>query len=178
MQLSWEILGLMAIHLILLPVNKCNPDLSGSVQIFSDCLGALNKMANLPPYRIPTKCSHSDILKNIMVHCSDLTFRRLYSHVKAHQDDNIQYGDLSPSQTWPPLAEMPPRWRQYPAPTHQKELGGDHWVPRPDNQPTTREGNSGGQEEMADVDERRRNNTALAADKRRWSGWWRRPVDE
>jgi hypothetical protein len=30
-----------------------------------------------------------------MVHCSDLSFRRLYSHVKAHQDDNIQYRDLS-----------------------------------------------------------------------------------
>jgi hypothetical protein len=30
-----------------------------------------------------------------MVHCSDLSFRWLYSHVKAHQDDNIQYGDLS-----------------------------------------------------------------------------------
>jgi hypothetical protein len=85
----------MAIHLILLAVNKCNPYLPGSIQIFSNCLGALNKMENLPPYCIPTKCSHSDILKNIMVHCSDLSFCWLYSHVKAHQDDNIQYGDLS-----------------------------------------------------------------------------------
>jgi hypothetical protein len=66
-----ELLGLMAIHLIILAINKYNPDLPGSAQIFSDCLGALNKMENLPPYRIPTKCSHSDILKNIMVHCSD-----------------------------------------------------------------------------------------------------------
>jgi hypothetical protein len=90
-----ELLGLMATHLILLAVNKCNPDLPGSVQILFDCLGALNKMENLPPYHIPTKCSHSDILKNIMVHCSDLSFHWLYSHVKAHRDDNIQYGDLS-----------------------------------------------------------------------------------
>jgi hypothetical protein len=30
-----------------------------------------------------------------MVHCSDLSFHRLYSHVKAHQNNNIQYGDLS-----------------------------------------------------------------------------------
>jgi hypothetical protein len=44
-----ELLGLMAIHLILLAVNKCNPDLPGSVQIFSDCLGALDKKENLPP---------------------------------------------------------------------------------------------------------------------------------
>jgi hypothetical protein len=29
-----------------------------------------------------------------MVNCSDLSFCRLYSHVKANQDDNIQYGDL------------------------------------------------------------------------------------
>jgi hypothetical protein len=90
-----ELLGLMAIRLILLAVNKCNPDLPRSVQIFSDCLGALNKMENFLPYCIPTKCSQSDILENIMVHCSDLSFRRLYSHVKAHQDNNIQYGDLS-----------------------------------------------------------------------------------
>ncbi len=90
-----ELLGLMAIHLILLNINKCNPGLPGSAQIFSDCLGALNKVENLPPCRIPTRCSHSDILKNIMVHCSDLSFRHLYSYVKAHQDDNIRYGDLT-----------------------------------------------------------------------------------
>ncbi len=90
-----ELLGLMAINLILLAVNKCNHDLPGSVQISSDCLGALNKIDNLPPHCIPTKCSHSDILKNIMVHCSNLSIRWLYSHVKAHQDDNIHYGDLS-----------------------------------------------------------------------------------
>ncbi len=81
-----ELLGLMAIHLILLTVNKCNPGLPGSTQIFFNYLGAINKVENLLPYRIPTRCSHSDILKNIMVHCSDLSFRRLYSHVKAHQD--------------------------------------------------------------------------------------------
>jgi hypothetical protein len=58
-----ELHGLMAIHLILLAVNKCNPALPGSIQIFSNCLGALNKMENLPLYHIPTKCSHSDVLK-------------------------------------------------------------------------------------------------------------------
>jgi hypothetical protein len=89
-----ELLGLMAVHHILLAINKCNPGLPGSAQIFSDCLGALNKIENLPPYCIPTRCSHSENLKNIMVHCSDLSFRLLYSHMKAHQDDSIQYGDL------------------------------------------------------------------------------------
>jgi hypothetical protein len=90
-----ELLGLMAIHLILLAVNKCTPGITGLAQIYSDCLGALNKVMDLPPYRIPTWCSHSDILKNIMVNCSDTSFSHFYSHVRAHQDDQVQYGDLS-----------------------------------------------------------------------------------
>jgi len=69
-----ELLGLMAIHLILRSMNEVFKDLRGSVHIYSDCLGALNKVENLPPYNISTKCSHSDILKNIMVNCSNLTF--------------------------------------------------------------------------------------------------------
>ena len=90
-----ELLGLMAIHLILRGVSVVSPNLTGSVLILSDCLGALKKVSELPPYRIPTKCSHSDILKNIMVNCSDLGFSLTYSHVKAHQDDGSAYGSLS-----------------------------------------------------------------------------------
>ena len=71
---SGKLLGLMAIHLILRSMNEVFTDLLGSVHIYSNCLGALNKVENLPPYRIPTKCSHSGILKTIMVNCSDLTF--------------------------------------------------------------------------------------------------------
>jgi hypothetical protein len=52
---------------------------------------------NLPPYCIPTKCSHSDILKNIMVNCSDLTFIQNFSHVQAHQDNHIRYESLTRS---------------------------------------------------------------------------------
>ena len=89
-----ELMGLMAIHLLLLSVNKTNPSLSGSVHIYSDCLGALDKVENLPPYRIPSKCRHSDVLKNIMVNCSDLSFSRLFSHVKAHQDDHDEFHTL------------------------------------------------------------------------------------
>jgi hypothetical protein len=92
-----ELLGLMAIHLILRSMNEVFKDLRGSVHIYSDCLGALNKVENLPPYRIPTKCSHSDILKNIMVNCRDLTFLRIFSHVKAHQDDHSGYESLTRS---------------------------------------------------------------------------------
>jgi hypothetical protein len=49
-----ELVGLMAIHLILLSINEVNKDQSGFVIIYSDCLGALDKVENLPPSRTPT----------------------------------------------------------------------------------------------------------------------------
>ncbi len=84
----------MAILLILCGVHKFWPGLTGSVHILSDCLGALNKVVTLPPYQIPTQCSHSDILKNIMINCNNLLFTRTFSQVKAHQDDGTEYGSL------------------------------------------------------------------------------------
>jgi hypothetical protein len=69
-----KLLGLMAIHLIILAANKVRPNLGGSVDVYSDCLGALDKVATLPQNRIPTRCRHSDILKNIMLHANNLTF--------------------------------------------------------------------------------------------------------
>ena len=90
-----ELLGILAIHLILLSVNNVSPDLQGSVHIYSDCLGALNRVKNLPPHRIPSKCRHSDVLKNIMIHCSTLSFERLFLHVSAHQDDGAAFDTLS-----------------------------------------------------------------------------------
>jgi hypothetical protein len=82
-----ELLGLMAIHLILLSINKIHPTLAGSIEIISDCLGALKRVTYLPLYQIPSRCRHSDILKAILVNCRDLTFTTYYSHIKAHQDD-------------------------------------------------------------------------------------------
>ncbi len=82
-----ELLGLMAIHLILLSINKIDPTLSGSVEVVLDCLGALKQFAYLPPYRIPSRCHHLDILKTIMVHCHGLLFTTHYLHIKAHQDN-------------------------------------------------------------------------------------------
>jgi len=90
-----ELLGLMSIHLLLLSVNKVHPELQGEVDIVSDCLGALRRVSDLPSYRIPTRCKHSDILKNILVNCRDITFSLLYSHVKAHQDDSTDFNCLS-----------------------------------------------------------------------------------
>ena len=48
-----ELLGLMAIHLILLAGNKLWPELEGRAVVFSDCLGALGRVANLPPPQHP-----------------------------------------------------------------------------------------------------------------------------
>ena len=62
--------------------------------IYLDFLGALGRVANLPPHRIPTKCWHSDILKNILVNCTSMSFTLVYSHVKAHQYDHKEFSNL------------------------------------------------------------------------------------
>ena len=88
-------MGLMAIHLILLAAIKVWPSIRRRAVIYSDCLGALGRVANLPPHRIPTKCRHSDILKNIMVNCTSLSFTLAYSHVRSHQDDHEEFITLT-----------------------------------------------------------------------------------
>ena len=93
-----EILSLMAIHLIVLAANRVNPELDGSVNIVSDFLVALDNVESLPPNRIPTRCKHSDILKNVMINCNDLTFDLHYSHVRAHQDDSTFAQQTSATQ--------------------------------------------------------------------------------
>ena len=90
-----ELMGLMAIHFILLAANKLWPSLRGRAVIYSDCLGALGRVANLPPHRIPTKCRHSDILNNSLVNCTSLSFTLVYSHVKAHQEDHGEFSTLT-----------------------------------------------------------------------------------
>ncbi len=92
-----ELLGLMAIHLILISVNWVHNSLSGNVKVVSDCLGALQWVTSLPPYQIPSRCKHSGILKNILVNCWDLMFSINYSQVKAHQDDTMSFNKLSRS---------------------------------------------------------------------------------
>ncbi len=56
---------------------------------------SLDKVKNLPPHRIPSKCRHSDVVKNIMTHCSAMTFDRLFSHVPTHQDGREDFENLS-----------------------------------------------------------------------------------
>ncbi len=90
-----ELLGLMAIHLILLSIDKINGAINGSAEIVSNCLGALQRITELPPYRIPSCCEHSDILKNILVNCQALSFTVHYRHVRAHQDNSTSFKNLS-----------------------------------------------------------------------------------
>jgi hypothetical protein len=90
-----ELFGIMAIHLILLSMNKLHRDLSRNVEIISDCLGAPKRVTHLPPYRIPSWCCHRNILKTILVHCRDLSFTMHYLHIKVHQDDNTMFAQLS-----------------------------------------------------------------------------------
>jgi len=85
-----ELLGLMAVHLLLLAVNTVSPGLTGLVRVYSDCLGALSWVAELPLYQILLCCRHSNILKTIFVNCKGLTFSRKYCHVEAHQDDKVK----------------------------------------------------------------------------------------
>ena len=65
------------------------------IYIYFDCLGALDKVKNLPPHRIPSKCCYSDVLKNIMIHCLAMALDCLFSHVSAHQDDREDFENLS-----------------------------------------------------------------------------------
>ncbi len=85
----------MAINLILVSVNWVHKPLCGNVQVVSNCLGALQWVTYLPPYRTPSRCKYSDILKNILVNCRDLTFSVHYSHIKVHQDDTTGFDKLS-----------------------------------------------------------------------------------
>jgi hypothetical protein len=84
----------MAIHLLLLAVNTVSPGLAGRVKIYLDCLGALSRTAELPPYCIPTRCKQSNVLKMILVNCGGLLFHWEYIQVDVHQDDLKRWEDL------------------------------------------------------------------------------------
>jgi hypothetical protein len=90
-----ELLGFMAAHLVLTGIATLYPNLSGKVTVYSNCEGKSNKLENLPPLCLPAKCKHSDILKNILINCSNLPFKVELVHIKAHQDDWTDFYLLS-----------------------------------------------------------------------------------
>lgn len=94
-----ELLGLLAIHLILASVCTANEGFQGAVEIYSDCKAALWTLENLPPTSIPARFRHADILKIILIHCKNESLDMKYEHVVAHQDDEEEFEYLSrPSQ--------------------------------------------------------------------------------
>lgn len=90
-----ELLGLLAIHLILHSIHATSSELSGSAQIHSDCTGALRTVSSLPPSGIPPKWRHADILKVLSLYGNIPGMTLSYHHVKAHQDDGMQWHQLS-----------------------------------------------------------------------------------
>jgi hypothetical protein len=81
----------MAVHLILLGINELDPTLAGKVKVYSDCKGALDKVEGLPPGCLTAKCKHSDILKNILVNCANLSFAVVFEHIEAYQDGGMDF---------------------------------------------------------------------------------------
>lgn len=80
-------------------VVKTNDSLVGTVDIYSNCKTALWTIENLLLTMIPSRFRHANILKLILIHCKDEAAMRMYTHVRAHQDDIKDYDDLSrPSQ--------------------------------------------------------------------------------
>ena len=95
--------------------------------MYSDCLGALQKVTTLPPHRIPSRYRHSGVLKNIMVNCASLAFRVEYEHVDAHQDDgkdftllkrpaqmNCMYDGMAKGVVWGLAGEKLPKQGMFP----------------------------------------------------------------
>ena len=89
-----ELIGLLAIHLILHSIHKAQPELTGSVKIYSDCTGALRTISSLPSSGIPPKWKHADLLKVMSTHGRSHPFSLSYHHVKAHQDDSTVWHKL------------------------------------------------------------------------------------
>ena len=81
-----ELLGLMAVHLILHALREVTGRLSGKIRVYSDCKGALSKIRWLPTARIPARCRHADILKVLLQTRDAIGEVCVYKHVRAHQD--------------------------------------------------------------------------------------------
>lgn len=92
-----ELLGLLAIHLILLSVDTVGEGLEGTLDVYSDCMTAIWTIGNLPPTMIPARFKHADILKVLLIKCAHLSDHRRLIHVPAHQDDDEDFDLLSRS---------------------------------------------------------------------------------
>lgn len=84
-----ELLGLLAVNLVLWSVAAATPDLHGVVPVYCNCQGAIRRIQDIPQSRLPTKTKHADILKMILLHSSSSTVTPDYRHISAHQDTSL-----------------------------------------------------------------------------------------
>ncbi len=90
-----ELLGLLAINLILQSVNTVNPILMGNITIHSNFMGAIRKIQDIPVSRLPAKTKHADILKILLTYDGPSAITTQYQHIAAHQDDTTSLEQLS-----------------------------------------------------------------------------------
>ena len=83
----------------------------------------MNRVLFLPPYRIPSRCRHFDILKNILVHCRDLSFATSYTHIKAHQDNHTSFKNLDRTAQLNCICDHAAKFRIATDGQHQKAPG-------------------------------------------------------
>ena len=86
-----ELLGLMAIHLILRALQEVTGELTGKIRVYLDCKGALSKVRWLPPQQVAASSKHADILRIILqarVRVADIC---IFKYVQAHQDDAVGF---------------------------------------------------------------------------------------
>ncbi len=94
-----ELLGLLAINLALQSVNKINPTLTGIITIYSNCMGAIRTIQDIPISCLPAKTKHTNILKTPLTYEGPLTITTWYQHLVKHQDNTTSLEQLS----WPAL---------------------------------------------------------------------------
>mmetsp|Transcript_22503 Transcript_22503/g.47389 ORF Transcript_22503/g.47389 Transcript_22503/m.47389 type:complete len:406 (-) Transcript_22503:243-1460(-) len=90
-----ELLGLLAISLVLRSVNTIYPELHCSVPVYCDCEGAIKRIRSIPTYLIPTNAKHAKILKLFLSYQGPSTITPEKHHIKAHQDDLTNFERLS-----------------------------------------------------------------------------------
>lgn len=82
----------MVINLILWALHEVAGELTGNIQVYSDCKGALSRVRWLPSLlQVPASSRHADILKIILQAREHVAGICTYKHVKVHQDNAIGF---------------------------------------------------------------------------------------
>ncbi len=84
-----ELLGLLAINLIIWSICNTMSHIQGRADVYCDCLGAINCIKHLPLYCIPSRTKHADILILLLTLSIPTSIEITYHHIVAHQDDSL-----------------------------------------------------------------------------------------